>query len=71
MYMLRVFMVSLYMYACGSQIIDSSFFPNASGIKIKSLFLFSFFFSEQACPPLCFPEMTSASGASSENVLEW
>ena len=27
--------------------------------------------SEQACLPVCFPEMTSVSGASSENASEW
>ena len=58
------------MYACGFHGNDSSFFyPTASAIKVKLFFLS--FFPEQACPHLCFPEMTSVSGASSENVLEW
>ena len=58
------------MYACGFHGNDSSLFFFFLLPVLLKLNYFSFF-PEQACLPLCFPEMTSVSGASSENASEW
>lgn len=45
-------------------ILMATAFPSLVSVALKLTVYFSFLLSEQACLPLCFPEMISASGAS-------
>lgn len=55
------FLRYLYVHGCSVHMNGNSF---SLLVSMALNVYFSFLLSEQACPPLCFPEMTSVSGAS-------